>query len=98
MDANVYTLQKLFNVHLSSCFSVSIGSLLLLSVHFSIQISLDDPVGKWMHPIEEARPSLQSVRLSQVVMRFFRDAVVPVVDDSGICVGVVHREDCFEVI
>eukprot|EP00250_Pteridium_aquilinum_P012680 c20872_g1_i1 orf=71-1969(+) len=60
-------------------------------------MSMDDPVEKWMCPVEEVKPEPPNVRLSQVVMRFFRDAVVPVMDESGVCVGVVHREDCFEL-
>lgn len=60
-------------------------------------VALDDPVEKWMYKIEDAKPPLMSVRLSEVVMRFFAEAIVPVVDDSGKCVGAVHREDCFEL-
>lgn len=60
-------------------------------------ISMDDPVEKWMCTVEEAKPLQPNVRLSKVVMQFFRDAVVPVVDESGKCIGIVHREDCFEL-
>ncbi|MCO5609596.1 hypothetical protein L7F22_063826 [Adiantum nelumboides] len=64
---------------------------------FQDGMSLDDPVEKWMRSVEEAKPASPNVRLSQIVMRFFRDSVVPVVDESGVCVGVIHREDCFEL-
>ena len=58
---------------------------------------MNDPVSKWMHTVEERKAPLPNARVSEVMMQFFRDPVVPVVDEAGRCVGVVHREDCYEV-
>lgn len=63
-----------------------------------LQVSLDDPVDKYMTPFEEAKPLPANFPLKKVVMRFLKDSVVPVIDDWGSCLGIVHREDCYEVV
>lgn len=59
---------------------------------------MDDPIGKYMTPFKEANPLQASLDLKKAVMRFYRDAAVPVVDDWGSCIGIVHCEDCNRVI
>lgn len=61
------------------------------------QIVLNDPVEKYMIPFQEAQPLHADLILEEVVMRFFKDPVVPIVDDWGSCVGIVHRQDCTKV-
>uniref|UniRef100_A0A1D1XT34 Pentatricopeptide repeat-containing protein At5g10690 n=2 Tax=Anthurium amnicola TaxID=1678845 RepID=A0A1D1XT34_9ARAE len=50
-----------------------------------------------MVTFEKANPLCGSLYLKKVVMRFYRDAVVPVIDEWGSCVGIVHRDDCTEL-
>lgn len=50
-----------------------------------------------MMPLQEARPLQATLRLHQVVMRFYRDSSVPIIDEWGGCVGILHAEDCNEV-
>ncbi|KAL9442780.1 hypothetical protein AB3S75_016197 [Citrus x aurantiifolia] len=45
------------------------------------QISLDQPIERIMMPVEEARPLPGTIALRKLVMRLFRDPVVPIVDD-----------------
>lgn len=66
----------------------------LLSPHVFPQIILNDPVEKYMVPFQESRPLPADLILRKVVLRFLKDRAVPLVDDWGGCVGIVHREDC----
>ncbi|CAN6167032.1 unnamed protein product [Urochloa humidicola] len=66
----------------------------LLRPHVFPQIILDDPVEKYMVPFQESRPLPADLILRKVVMRFLKDRAVPLVDDWGGCVGIVHRDDC----
>ncbi|KAK3133391.1 hypothetical protein QOZ80_6AG0535930 [Eleusine coracana subsp. coracana] len=66
----------------------------LLRPHVFPQIILNDPVEKYMVPFQESRPLPADLILRKVVMRFLEDCAVPLVDDWGGCVGIVHRDDC----
>lgn len=59
---------------------------------------MDDPVEKYMIDFEEAKPLPANLLLKETVMRFHEDSAVPVVDDWGSCIGIVHLDDCNEVI
>jgi len=47
---------------------------------------------------DATRPLQGTIKLRKVVMRFFDEIVVPVVDEWGSCIGLLHREDCNQVI
>ncbi|XP_039795291.1 pentatricopeptide repeat-containing protein At5g10690-like isoform X2 [Panicum virgatum] len=66
----------------------------LLRPYVFPQIILNDPVEKYMVPFQESRPLPADIILRKVVMRFLKDRAVPLVDDWGGCVGIVHRDDC----
>ncbi|KAL6656053.1 hypothetical protein ACP70R_006879 [Stipagrostis hirtigluma subsp. patula] len=66
----------------------------LLKPHVFPQIILNDPVEKYMVPFQESRPLPADLILRKAVMRFWKDRAVPLVDDWGGCVGIIHREDC----
>lgn len=66
----------------------------MLSPHLLPQISLGDPIESIMKPFEQARPLQGNLELKKVLVRFFRDSVVPIIDEWGSCIGLLHREDC----
>ncbi|KAG8050138.1 hypothetical protein GUJ93_ZPchr0009g374 [Zizania palustris] len=65
-----------------------------LRPHVFPQILLNDPVEKYMVPFQETQPLHADLILEEVVMRFFKDPAIPLVDDWGSCIGIVHRHDC----
>ncbi|KAL6846184.1 hypothetical protein ACP4OV_023632 [Aristida adscensionis] len=69
----------------------------LLRPYVFPQIILNDPVEKYMIPFQESRPLPADLILRKAVMRFWKDRAVPLVDDWGGCVGIVHRDDCIKL-
>ncbi|KAK7384847.1 hypothetical protein VNO78_30550 [Psophocarpus tetragonolobus] len=66
----------------------------LFSPHLLPQISPSEPVENYMIQFEATQPLQGTIKLREVVMRFFDEAVVPIVDEWGSCTGLLHREDC----
>uniref|UniRef100_A0A2N9HK98 CBS domain-containing protein n=1 Tax=Fagus sylvatica TaxID=28930 RepID=A0A2N9HK98_FAGSY len=69
----------------------------IFSPHLLPQVSPDEPIESIMIPFEASRPLPGTLALKNVVMRFFRNPVVPIIDDWGSCIGLLHRADCNEL-
>lgn len=69
-----------------------------LNLEDSLQVSLQDTVESIMLPYEQARPLYGDCQMKSVMMQFFRDDFVPMVDNSTAWVGIVHAKDCVEVL
>ncbi|KAL0447600.1 UNVERIFIED_CONTAM: Pentatricopeptide repeat-containing protein [Sesamum latifolium] len=69
----------------------------MLSPRVLRQVSLRNAIEHIMVPFSEASPLQSTLQLKQVVMRFFKDSVVPIIDEWGGCIGILHREDCNEL-
>ncbi|KAK7377325.1 hypothetical protein VNO80_02748 [Phaseolus coccineus] len=66
----------------------------LFSPYLLPQVSPSEPIENYMIRFDATRPLQGTIKLRKVVMRFFDEAVVPVVDEWGSCIGLLHREDC----
>ncbi|KAK7320744.1 hypothetical protein VNO77_30502 [Canavalia gladiata] len=69
----------------------------LFSPRLLPQVSPSERVENYMIPFEATRPLRGTIKLKKVVMRFFDEAVVPIVDEWGSCSGLLHREDCYQL-
>ncbi|XP_040867349.1 pentatricopeptide repeat-containing protein At5g10690 [Glycine max] len=77
------------------CIEAMLGfSKSLFSPHLLPQVSPSEPVENYMIQFEATRPLQGTIKLRKVVMRFFHEAVVPIVDEWESCTGLFHREDC----
>ncbi|BAT82231.1 hypothetical protein VIGAN_03221000 [Vigna angularis var. angularis] len=66
----------------------------LFSPYLLPQVLPSQPIENYMIRFDATRPLQGTIKLRKVVMRFFDEAVVPVVDEWGSCIGLLHREDC----
>ncbi|KAA3489829.1 pentatricopeptide repeat-containing protein [Gossypium australe] len=69
----------------------------MLSPYLLPQVLPGNPIERIMLPLETVRPLPGSLELKKVVMRLYREPVVPIIDDWGSCIGLLHREDCCEM-
>ncbi|KAF3957883.1 hypothetical protein CMV_017145 [Castanea mollissima] len=69
----------------------------MFSPHLLPQVSPDEPIESIMIPFEASRPLHGTLALKKVVMRFLRNPVVPIIDDWGSCIRLLHRADCNEL-
>nr|KYP72341.1 Pentatricopeptide repeat-containing protein At5g10690 family [Cajanus cajan] len=61
---------------------------------FSDSGAVFSDVENYMIRFDATRPLQGTIKLRKVVMRFFDEAVVPIVDEWGSCTGLLYREDC----
>ncbi|CAN7121129.1 unnamed protein product [Brassica rapa subsp. narinosa] len=66
----------------------------ILRPHILSKVIPGEPIESIMVPFEATRPLLGTLQLKNVVMRFFKEQVVPIVDEWGSCIGLLNREDC----
>ncbi|KAJ0233959.1 Pentatricopeptide repeat-containing protein [Hirschfeldia incana] len=66
----------------------------ILRPHLLSKVIPGEPVDSIMIPFEATRPLLGTLQLKNVVMRFYKEQVVPIIDEWGSCIGLLHREDC----
>ncbi|XWS70569.1 hypothetical protein CRYUN_Cryun03dG0058700 [Craigia yunnanensis] len=69
----------------------------MFSPYLLPQLLPGEPIDSIMVPFETVRPLLGTLELKKVVMRFYRDPVVPIIDDWGNCIGLLHRKDCYKM-
>ncbi|QCD99634.1 Pentatricopeptide repeat [Vigna unguiculata] len=69
----------------------------LFSPYLLPQVLPSEPIENYMIRFDATRPLQGTIKLRKVVMRFFDEIVVPVVDEWGSCIGLLHREDCNQV-
>ncbi|KAJ7966045.1 Pentatricopeptide repeat-containing protein [Quillaja saponaria] len=64
----------------------------LLSPYLLSEVSPAEPVESIMMPFQATHPLQVTEVLKNVVMRFYRDPVLPIVDDWGSCVGLLQSQ------